>query len=109
MRTRRTGEKGGAELLSALSRVPGVYVPEFYEVIYHEDGTIKERKKLEPVAPDRIVKRTVKDFDQAPAATVILTPHTEFSDRYLSEITRGCGRHCRFCMAGYLYLPPRET
>jgi len=101
-------EKGRPGLLSALSRIPGIYVPEFYEVIYHEDGTIKGRKKLEPVAPDRIVKRTVKDFNKAPAATVILTPHTEFSDRYLSEITRGCGRHCRFCMAGYLYLPPRN-
>ena len=100
--------KGRHELLSAVSRVPGVYVPEFYEVTYHEDGTIKGRTKLEPAAPDHIVKRTVKDFDQAPAATVILTPHTEFSDRYLSEITRGCGRHCRFCMAGYLYLPPRN-
>jgi radical SAM superfamily enzyme YgiQ (UPF0313 family) len=101
-------DKGRRQLLSALSRVPGVYVPEFYEVIYHEDGTIKERKNLEPGAPDRIVKRTVTDFDTAPAATVILTPNTEFSDRYLSEITRGCGRHCRFCMAGYLYRPPRN-
>ncbi len=27
---------------------------------------------------------------------------------HLSEITRGCGRHCRFCMAGYIYLPPRN-
>ncbi len=101
-------EKGRQELLNALSGIPGVYVPEFYEVIYHEDGTIKERKNLELGAPDSIVKRTVKDFDKAPASTVILTPNTEFSDRYLSEITRGCGRHCRFCMAGYLYLPPRN-
>jgi len=103
--SRATGRQG---LLRALGKIPGVYVPEFYEVIYHEDGTIRERKNLESVAPDRIVKRTVKDFDKAPAATVILTPNTEFSDRYLSEITRGCGRHCRFCMAGYLYLPPRN-
>ncbi len=101
-------EKGRQELLSAISGIPGVYVPEFYEVIYHEDGTIKERKSLEPAAPERIVKRTVKDFGTASAATVILTPNTEFSDRYLSEITRGCGRHCRFCMAGTLYLPPRN-
>ncbi|MCK9420890.1 MAG: TIGR03960 family B12-binding radical SAM protein [Nitrospirae bacterium] len=105
---RKNRGKGRRELLIALSRIPGVYVPEFYEVMYHEDGTIKERKNLELAAPDRIVKRTVKDFDKAPAATVILTPNTEFSDRYLSEITRGCGRHCRFCMAGYLYLPPRN-
>jgi radical SAM family uncharacterized protein len=101
-------EKGRRELLRTLSRIPGVYVPEFYEVVYQEDGTIRERKNLEPAVYDRIVKRTVKDFDAAPAATVILTPNTEFSDRYLSEITRGCGRHCRFCMAGYLYLPPRN-
>ncbi len=100
-------EKGRQGLLSAVSGLPGVYVPEFYEVAYHEDGTIRERKNLESAAPDRIVKRTVKDFDKAPAASVILTPNTEFSDRYLSELTRGCGRHCRFCMAGYLYLPPR--
>jgi radical SAM family uncharacterized protein len=100
--------KGRRELLRELSRVPGVYVPELYEVIHHEDGTIRERKNLEPAAPGRIVKRTVKDFDKTPAATVILTPNTEFSDRYLSEITRGCGRHCRFCMAGTLYLPPRN-
>jgi radical SAM family uncharacterized protein len=96
------------EILLALSRIPGVYVPEFYEVLINEDGTIRERKKREPGAPDRIVKRTVQEISDAAAATVILTPHTEFDDRYLAEITRGCGRHCRFCMAGYIYLPPRN-
>jgi radical SAM family uncharacterized protein len=96
------------EILLAWSRIPGVYVPEFYEVLFNEDGTIRERKKREPGAPDRIVKRTVQKLEAAAAATVILTPHTEFKDRYLAEITRGCGRHCRFCMAGYLYLPPRN-
>jgi radical SAM family uncharacterized protein len=96
------------ELLAALGRIPGVYVPEFYEVAYCEDGTIKARAKLEPAAPDRIVKRTVEYIDRLPAASAILTPDTEFSDRHLAEITRGCGRHCRFCMAGYIYLPPRN-
>jgi len=101
-------EKGRKELLRAVSRIPGVYVPEFYEVTYHDDGTIRERRILEPGAPERIQKRTVLDFNRTPAASVIITPNTEFSDRYLSEITRGCGRHCRFCMAGTLYLPPRN-
>jgi radical SAM family uncharacterized protein len=105
---RENREKSRQELLAAVSRIPGVYVPEFYDVLYHEDGTIRERKKLGPFAPDRIVKRTVEHIDKKPAATAILTPDTEFSDRYLAEITRGCGRHCRFCMAGYLYLPPRN-
>jgi radical SAM superfamily enzyme YgiQ (UPF0313 family) len=101
-------DKGRHELLRAVSRIPGVYVPGFYEILYNEGNTIRERKKLEPSAPDRIVKRTVGDFNALPAATAVLTPNTEFSDMYLSEITRGCGRHCRFCMAGYIYLPPRN-
>jgi radical SAM family uncharacterized protein len=101
-------ELGRAAMLRALGKIPGVYVPEFYDVLYHEDGTIRERRRLEPGAPERVIKRTVGDFNAMPAATAILTPNTEFSDRYLTEITRGCGRHCRFCMAGYIYLPPRN-
>ncbi len=100
--------KGRRELLIALCRIPGVYVPELYDVFYKEDGTIKERTILEQAASERIVKRVAADFNRTPAATVIFTPNTEFSNMYLSEITRGCGRHCRFCMAGYIYLPPRN-
>jgi radical SAM family uncharacterized protein len=96
------------ELLLSLCAIPGVYVPGFYEILYHEDGTIRERKRLEPSAPEVITKRTTGDISRLAASTVILTPHTEFSDMYLSEVTRGCGRHCRFCMAGYIYLPPRS-
>ena len=101
-------DKGRTELLKALAGVPGVYVPEFYEVLYHDDGTIRERRRREPSAPERIVKRRAEHFDRQPAASMILTPNTEFSDMRLAEITRGCGRHCRFCMAGYIYLPPRN-
>ena len=101
-------DRGRLELLRSVGRIPGVYVPEFYEVLYKADGMIEERRKLEPAAPDRIVKRTVRDIDRRSAATTILTPNTEFSNMYLAEITRGCGRHCRFCMAGYIYLPPRN-
>lgn len=96
------------ELLKSLSRITGAYVPEFHEVAYNEDGTIKSRKSLEPAAPEQIKKRVFKGYETSPAATVILTPNTEFSGMRLSEITRGCGRHCRFCMAGYIYLPPRN-
>jgi radical SAM superfamily enzyme YgiQ (UPF0313 family) len=96
------------ELLRALCGVPGVYVPELYAVLYKEDGTISGRTALDRSAPERIVKRITAEFNRAPASTVIFTPHTEFSNMYLSEITRGCGRHCRFCMAGYIYLPPRN-
>jgi radical SAM superfamily enzyme YgiQ (UPF0313 family) len=39
--------------------------------------------------------------------SVILTPHTEMSMKYLVEISRGCPCMCRFCWAGYNYLPVR--
>lgn len=96
------------ELLESVTSIPGAYVPEFYDVSYGQDGTIQERTRRSSAAPDRIFKRTFNAFNISPAASKILTPNTEFSDMYLSEITRGCGRHCRFCMAGYIYLPPRN-
>lgn len=99
---------GRREMLAALVGIEGIYVPEFYDVVYKKDGTIRERIKLEPSAPDIIKKRVVSDINKRPACSVILTPNTEFGDMHLLEVTRGCGRHCRFCMAGYIYLPPRE-
>jgi radical SAM family uncharacterized protein len=101
-------DKEHTVLLSALCRVPGVYIPDFYAVSYNEDGTLRGRTVLAPEAPAVIKKRSIRAIDRRPAATIIHTPNTEFSDMHLAEVTRGCGRHCRFCMAGYIYLPPRN-
>lgn len=92
------------ELLMALAQVDGVYVPSLYRHEYDEKGHLI-RIVPEEGAPKR-VKRQWNELTH-PGETVIATPHTEFGAMYLIEIARGCGRHCRFCMAGYCYRRPR--
>ncbi|PMP96935.1 MAG: hypothetical protein C0169_04155, partial [Thermodesulfobacterium geofontis] len=37
----------------------------------------------------------------------LISEKAEFSNTYLIEVSKGCGRACRFCAAGFLYRPPR--
>lgn len=92
------------ELLQKLATLPGVYVPSLYEHLYDDDGNLAEIRPL-PGAPAK-VERQWQELTR-PGETVVATPHTEFGAMYLIEIARGCGRHCRFCMAGYCYRRPR--
>ena len=93
------------ELLRRLAGIPGVYVPSLYTPVYAETGEITA---LQPAkgTPVQVDRQWVKNLDEYPAHTVIVTPDTEF-DLYLIETARGCGRHCRFCMAGYCFRRPR--
>jgi len=50
----------------------------------------------------------LRDLSEFTTSTVVLTPHTEFSDSFVVELGRGCGRACSFCMAGALYRPLRH-
>lgn len=94
------------EILLALAVIPGVYVPRFYEPQYSADGTVAELKRVADVAPT-IKRQWIANLDDYPAQSVIVTADTEFSNMYLIEVARGCGRHCRFCMAGYCFRKPR--
>ena len=97
------------ELLETLATVPGLYVPRFYDVIYHDDGTIKAvSPKRDADARLPIQAAAVPKLDDVPTCTQIHTPHTEFSNAHLIEIVRGCGRQCRFCVADYARRWPRH-
>ena len=54
---------------------------------------------------ERLWVRNLPDYD---TSSTLYTPDTEFSNMHLMEIARGCGRGCRFCLAGYVYRPARE-
>lgn len=86
-----------------------MYVPKFYDVTYHEDGTIKSFTKNLDSAPDRIQKRIIENMDACFAPDNIIVPFMEIvHDRIMLEIFRGCIRGCRFCQAGMIYRPVRE-
>lgn len=96
------------EALRALARIPGVYVPSFFEPEYNEDGTVK---RIIPLIEgyERVVKRTVPDINALPLPTRPVVPFMEtVHDRVSVEIARGCTRGCRFCQAGMIYRPVRE-
>ena len=105
-RIRKGRENGESreETISALAQIGGVYVPVLYTPQYDDndrfigydiaDGTPKTiRRHFEPLTSG--------------GETVIATNFTEFGAMYIIEVARGCGRHCRFCMAGYCFRVPR--
>ena len=88
----KSEQAGREELLAALARVPGVYVPSVHNLMQGQ-GQVK--------------RQWLASLDDFPGETAVYTEDTEFN-LHLVEIARGCGRHCRFCMAGYCFRRPRN-
>ena len=92
------------DILRQLANVSGVYVPSLYVPIYSEDGGFKGYDIAEGVP--KTIKRHFEMLTSG-GETVVATNYTEFGAMYIIEVARGCGRHCRFCMAGYCFRVPR--
>ena len=96
------------EFLREAAKIEGVYVPEFYDVEYNGDGTVKEYKNFE-TAPKTVKKRIISDLNNAHYPEKFVVPFIDVvQDRTIGEVFRGCIRGCRFCQAGFIYRPIRE-
>ena len=103
------GERDRPALLNRLAAGRGFYVPSLYDVTYAGPGRMAAIiPKSGTNAPPVVRKAAVKAADRLdPPNTSIFTPDTEFGSRLLIEVVRGCAKLCRFCWAGYNYLPVR--
>lgn len=97
------------DFLNRIVKIEGIYIPNFYQVEYHADGTVASVIPRKAEYPARIKKRIIRDLDQTYFPEKIIVPFTGIvHDRIMLELFRGCTRGCRFCQAGFIYRPVRE-
>ena len=79
-------------VLERLSGEPGFFVPE-----YHHPEERSDDEKLHKL---ELSEEQMRLPGHLPT-TAIVTPHTEFSEKFLVEMSRGCPEKCRYCWATF--------
>lgn len=104
---KQQGDGNKISLLKELSKISGVYVPQFFDASYNETGC----QRISPVYEDytRVKRAFLSELTTGNSPIAPIVPFGKpVHDRLRLEIARGCTRGCRFCQAGMIYRPVRE-
>ncbi|MEE1128597.1 MAG: radical SAM protein [Methanobrevibacter sp.] len=81
--------------LKKFLEIPGIYIPEY-------NNQTKITLVNDMNSTYHITEPVISKSDDENYQTI-------FNNTIMLNVSRGCTRGCRFCMAGYLYRPTRET
>jgi radical SAM superfamily enzyme YgiQ (UPF0313 family) len=87
--------KGKMNYLDSFLDIKGIYISKYYN---HVEKAIVSNMDEAYQITNPIITKT-KDKEYLPV----------FGNSILLNVSRGCTQGCRFCMAGYMYRPFRET